>query len=314
MLTRRHIRIKIMQALYAQSNGNSKDLDEAVKQIKKSLQDVGSLYLLHLGLLRSIWLYSSEQYDIQKNKLRTNAGVSPGFKALTENKFLQIFGEHPRLGEQLKKKKLTLWDIEFDFIQKATQLAFDTPYFKKYLAEENKTFKKDQKLVIEMFRETLAPHEALFAFYEDFNITFIDDMPLVNTFFVKQMRRAKSDSTSDLFSPQMELNDEDMDFAIQLFQKTWVQDEELQTELEAHTPNWDGERIAQLDALLIKMALSELINFPTIPEKVTINEYLELAKEYSTPKSNLFVNGVLDGLVKRYKKANKIQKTGKGLL
>ena len=299
MLTRRHIRIKIMQALYAQSNGNSKDLDEAVKQIKKSLQDVGSLYLLHLGLLRSIWLYSSEQYDIQKNKLRTNADVSPGFKALTENKFLQIFGQHPRLGEQLKKKKLTLWDIEFDFIQKATQQTFETPYFEKYLEEENKTFKKDQQL------QRLAP---------TMDITFIDDMPLVNTFFVKQMRRAKSDSTSDLFSPQMQLTDEDMDFAIQLFQKTWVQDKDLQTELEAHTPNWDGERIAQLDALLIKMALSELINFPTIPEKVTINEYLELAKEYSTPKSNLFVNGVLDGLVKRYKKANKIQKTGKGLL
>ena len=314
MLTRRHIRIKIMQALYAQSNGNTLDGAEAVKNIKKSLNDVGSLYLLHLGLLRAIWLYASEQYEIQKNKLRSDAKVSPGFKALTENEFLRLFGQHPSLGDQLKKKKLNLWEIEFDFIQKATQQAFDQPYFETYLAVENKTFKKDQKLVVELFRETLAPHDALFAFYEDFNITFIDDLPLVNTFFVKQMRRAKLDHTSGLFSPQMHLTDEDLNFAIQLFEKTLEQDPELQKELEANTPNWDGERIAQLDALLIKLALSELINFSDIPEKVTINEYLELAKEYSTPKSNQFVNGVLDGLVQRFKAADKIKKSGKGLL
>lgn len=314
MLTRRHIRIKIMQALYAQSNGNTLDVAEAVKNIKKSLNDVGSLYLLHLGLLRSIWLYASEQFEIQKNKLRTDTQVSPGFKALTENEFLKIFGQHSTLGEQLKKKKLNLWDIEFDFIQKATQHAFEQPYFQAYLDTENKTFKKDQKLVVEMFRETLAPHDALFAFYEDFKITFIDDLPLVNTFFVKQMRRAKPENTANLLSPKMQLSDEDLNFAIQLFEKTLAQDPQLQKELEAHTPNWDGERIAQLDALLIKMALSELINFNDIPEKVTINEYLELAKEYSTPKSNQFVNGVLDGLVKGFRSANKIKKTGKGLL
>lgn len=314
MLTRRHIRIKIMQALYAQSNGNNLDIAEAVKHIKKSLNDVGSLYLLHLGLLRAVWLHATEQFEIQKNKLRTETKVSPGFKALAENEFLQLFGKHPTLGEQLKKKKLNLWDIEFDFIQKTTKQVFEQPYFEQYVAEEKKSFKKDQRMVVEMFRETLAPHDALFAFYEDFNITFIDDLPLVNTFFVKQMRRAKLNNTSAMFIPTTNLTEEDLDFAIQLFEKTLAQDSQLQKELEAQTSNWDGERIAQLDALLIKMALSELINFNEIPEKVTINEYLELAKEYSTPKSNQFVNGVLDGLVKHFKSANKIKKTGKGLL
>jgi len=103
-------------------------------------------------------------------------------------------------------------------------------------------------------------------------------------------------------------------FGIELFEKAIVNEEELQKELDGKTPNWDSERIANLDAILIKLAIAELFYFSNIPPKVTLNEYLEIAKEYSTPKSNLFINGVLDSLVKEYEKSNRMNKQGRGLL
>jgi N utilization substance protein B len=105
-----------------------------------------------------------------------------------------------------------------------------------------------------------------------------------------------------------------IDFGIELFEKAIANEEALQKELDGKTPNWDSERIANLDAILIKLAIAELFYFSNIPPKVTLNEYLEIAKEYSTPKSNLFINGVLDSLVKEYEKTNRMNKQGRGLL
>ena len=142
----------------------------------------------------------------------------------------------------------------------------------------------------------------------------IDDLPLVNTFLLKQLKRIDLDSQSSLEFPDFNENKEDINFGIELFEKAVANEEVLQKELNGKTPNWDSERIANLDAILIKLAIAELFYFSNIPPKVTLNEYLEIAKEYSTPKSNLFINGVLDSLVKEYEKTNRMNKQGRGLL
>ena len=145
-------------------------------------------------------------------------------------------------------------------------------------------------------------------------MTWIDDLPLVNTFLLKQLKRIDLDSQSSLEFPDFNENKEDINFGIELFEKAVANEEVLQKELNGKTPNWDSERIANLDAILIKLAIAELFYFSNIPPKVTLNEYLEIAKEYSTPKSNLFINGVLDSLVKEYEKTNRMNKQGRGLL
>jgi N utilization substance protein B len=114
--------------------------------------------------------------------------------------------------------------------------------------------------------------------------------------------------------PQLVQDEDDLDFAKKLLVKTLLNNEVLVKEIEGKTPNWDKDRIADVDAILLKMAICELLNFPSIPERVTINEYLEIAKEYSTPKSSIFINGILDNLVKDYRAEGKLKKVGRGLL
>jgi N utilization substance protein B len=154
----------------------------------------------------------------------------------------------------------------------------------------------------------------LYQYFEDLNITWIDDLPLVNTYLLKQLKRVNLDEESSIDFPNFNKNKEDIVFGVELFEKVIAKEDELQKELEGKTPNWDSDRIANLDAILIKLAIAELFYFSDIPPKVTLNEYLEIAKEYSTPKSNLFINGVLDSLVKEYEKTNRMNKQGRGLL
>ena len=162
------------------------------------------------------------------------------------------------------------------------------------------------------FKKTLAPNEKLFDFYESLNLSWVDDYPLVNTTLLKVMKQMKE---GELFSlKQLEVKKDDEEFLIDLFRKTILHQQEFTPEIDEKTPNWDTERIADMDMILIKMALTEFLYFPSIPTKVTINEYIEIAKDYSTRKSSYFINGVLDKLLKDFSKSGRLNKIGRGLL
>jgi N utilization substance protein B len=144
-------------------------------------------------------------------------------------------------------------------------------------------------------------------------LTWLDDLPVVNTLILKSIKQSKH-GKERIFLPELYKDDEDREFVKDLFTKTVLNDDMLTTEIQGKTPNWDKDRIANLDLILLKMAICEFLKFPSIPAKVTINEYIELAKEYSTSKSSMFVNGILDKLIKEYKKENKLNKIGRGLM
>src|SRR5690606_6573622 len=167
---------------------------------------------------------------------------------------------------------------------------------------------------IDMFMELIAPNEKLYEYLEDNKLTWVDDIPLVNTQIVKQLRSIKPNSHQSFSVPKLYKDDEDRDFARDLFRKTLLNESELAKEYIDKTPNWDTERIAEIDTIILKMAICEFLKFPSIPVKVTINEYLEIAKEYSTPKSSIFINGILDNLVKEYQAAGRLNKSGRGLM
>jgi N utilization substance protein B len=148
---------------------------------------------------------------------------------------------------------------------------------------------------------------------EDFKLTWVDDIPVVNTQILKQLKQI-TEKKNNLVVPSVYKDEEDKDFALDLFRKTVLNETTLAEEFMDKTPNWDMDRIAELDTIILKMAICEFLKFPSIPLKVTINEYLELAKEYSTPKSSIFINGILDNLVKEFQLNNRINKAGRGLM
>src|SRR5690606_16683517 len=156
--------------------------------------------------------------------------------------------------------------------------------------------------------------EKLYEYIEDKNLTWLDDLPTINTTILKLLRKAKPSNPDNHFIPKLYKDSEDKQFAIDLFRKTLLNRTSLNKEIELKTQNWDSDRIATVDFVLLQMAICELKNFPSIPVKVTINEYLEIAKEYSTPKSSVFINGILDKLVKEYEEAGNLNKIGRGLV
>ena len=186
--------------------------------------------------------------------------------------------------------------------------------YHEYMQTRVSDFKEDKQFVIDIFKEIMAPNDKLYEYIEDKNLTWLDDLPTVNTTILKLLRKAKVNSDNSLFVPKLYKEEEDKQFAIDLFKKTLLNRSILNTEIEKKTKNWDADRIADVDYTLLQMAICELQHFSSIPVKVTINEYLEIAKEYSTPKSSIFINGILDKLVKEFNDAGALNKMGRGLL
>ena len=314
MLTRRHVRIKIMQSVYALSNGNQNSLTDEVKFIKNSLTGVFELYLIKLAFFKAFHQHATNQHKINETQIRTQDSFAPLHQIIANNKCLIFLAEHKKLELFISSKKMNHWELEFDYIKKIYTSLLKSELFEEYSALTEPTDEQQIRFVVSLFKDFIAPDDSLYHYFEDLNMTWIDDLPLVNTFLLKQLKRLDFDSQSSLEFPDFNENKEDIEFGIELFEKAIANEEVLQKELDGKTPNWDSERIANLDAILIKLAIAELFYFSNIPPKVTLNEYLEIAKEYSTPKSNLFINGVLDSLVKEYEKTNRMNKQGRGLL
>ena len=314
MLTRRHIRIKVMQSVYSFSIGKQYKIDDEVKFFKESVEHTFNLYLLLIGLIKSLHAYAEQQLDtVQKHNIQNQTRFII-LQKFAQNKVLIFIKEHESLSKHLNNKKLINWDLEFKYLKELFELVTSSAIFEGYMTIENITIADDVKLVSKIFKDHIATSNYLYDHIEDQRLTWIDDLPMVNTFILKMLKKIEVNKSQSLTFPKPGENQEDTDFGIQLLEKVIVNDEELQKELLGKTPNWDPDRIAQLDNVILKIAIAELLYFPLIPSKVTLNEYLEIAKDYSTPNSNNFVNGVLDKLVKEFSQENRLNKTGRGLL
>ena len=180
------------------------------------------------------------------------------------------------------------------------------------MLDKKSSFDDDKKFILDIFEKVLAPNEKLYEYLEDHKLTWIDDIPVVNTQILKDLKNLSKDSSFEICKLYKDI--EDKEFVSLLFRKTVLNEVELAKEYIDKTPNWDADRIAEMDTIILKMAICELLKFPSIPVKVTINEYLELAKEYSTPKSKDFINGILDKTMQELLGNGKIKKLGRGLV
>ncbi len=312
MLTRRHIRVKVMQVIYALALSREGSLESQGKFLNQSIAQTFTLYLLMLSLLRELHQLAAEQVKKGSRKyLKTEGETTP--LRFSENAVLRQIAENEKLGEALKKRKLRQWYLNEEYVKILLKEILQSDLYKEY-ANNPSDYREDREFLASVFREIIAPNDKVYEFLEDEGITWVDDLPLVNTYLLKQLKKVKPESAETYFLPPLLKNRDDMEFAMELLKKTLLKGEELQGEIEGKTPNWDTERIAEMDAILLKMAIAELLYFPSIPERVTINEYLEIAKEYSTPKSSIFINGVLDKLTRDYKASGRLKKSGRGLL
>jgi N utilization substance protein B len=314
MLTRRHIRVKVMQCIYAITLSKDGSLEQQQKFLNQSIAQTYTLYILILALLKELQHLASqhaEQASRKYIKTPSESQVSP--LRLSDNRVLLQLAENTKLTKAIDQRGLKQWYLNEKYVKILLGDILGSELYRAY-AEKPSTYENDREFLIRAYREIIAPNDKIYEFLEDEGITWVDDLPLINTYLLKQFRKVKPNTPESFFLPALLKNKEDMDFAVDLLKKALLKAEELEGEMEGKTPNWDKERIAELDGILLKMAIAELLYFPSIPERVTINEYLEIAKEYSTPKSSVFINGVLDKLIKEYKASGRLKKTGRGLL
>ena len=214
----------------------------------------------------------------------------------------------------LETRKIDNWTLNDDYILILLDDIKQSKLYAKYMSNAVNTFEEDKEFIVDLFQDVIVPNEKLYDYLEDNKLTWIDDIPVVNTEIIKQLKAIKPVEEGNFRVPKLFKDNEDRDFVKDLFRKTVLNESVLAKEYVDKTPNWDSERIAEIDTIILKMAICEFLKFPSIPVKVTLNEYLELAKEYSTPKSSIFINGILDNLVKELQTDNRIQKVGRGLM
>lgn len=314
MLNRRHIRIKVMQTLFAFDGTEASNFNTDQKFLVESMDGMYDLYLLMMSLLIEIHKRSEDQYNKLQNRLSVDTKKVKASKHLVDNQLLMKISNNKSLTDTIANRKINLWDLDFEYVDILYKKVVKSDLFLSYSKKQIPSFEDDKYFIVEIFKTIIAPNEKLYDYLEDKKITWIDDLPIVNTNILKLLKQVKFNSTDKYFLPELYKDDDDKQFAIQLFQKTILNKKELTQAMFGKTTNWDSERLASLDALLLTMAICEFQKFPFIPVKVTINEYLEIAKEYSTPKSSTFINGVLDNLAKEYQNKNAFNKVGRGLI
>lgn len=312
MLNRRHIRIKVMQTIYAMHQKGSDSLEKEEKFLISSLENLMELYLIMMSTLLELAIKETDFIDISRKKhLATPEERNPNLK-FVNNALLQLLANSKPLQIALETNKINNWKTNDDAILLLLQDVKQSSVYLNYMKDRSTSFEKDKQFVIDLFSEVIAPNDKLYSYLEDYKLTWVDDIPVVNTQILKQLKQINEKSefrVSSLFK-----DEEDREYATLLFRKTVLNESELAKEYIDKTPNWDVDRIAEMDTILLKMAICELLKFPSIPVKVTINEFLEIAKEYSTPKSSIFINGILDNLVKNYQSTGRMNKSGRGLM
>ena len=319
MLGRRHYRIKTLQALYAYFQGGEARIEIAEKNLLQSIDKVYELYYHQLSFLLEIIHFYRFRTEESKTKFYpTPEEINPSYK-LAENRIVLKLQENRDRQDQLNYYRVS-WTEEQAMVRKVYQNITGSKELADYLASGESSFTEDQDFLEKMFRKFIAKSPDLQFYFEERSIYWENDFEVAAVFVLKTIKLitqsfSEKDTMISLFSKDQDNEpDEDRIFIVELFRKTIMNSDESDKLIDDRTKNWELERIALTDILLIKMALTELTHFSQIPVKVTLNEYIEISKQFSSQKSKLFINGILDKLVTDLTAEKKIRKTGRGLM
>ena len=314
MLNRRHLRIKVLQILYAFFQSKEIDVVKAQNELLLSVERMYDLYLYLLLTIPELKRAAEVNNENRKNKLRPNeSDLLPNLKWV-ENSLILKIEESKELNKVSSARKVNWLGAENqEIFRKMFLQVKDSETYFEFMENGLKDFEEDKKFTLALFKNEIINSEFLHNYIEDKSIYWLDDIDLCCSMALKTLKTAAPDKEISILSLYKE-DDDEKEFILNLCRNTIEMDIENEKLIETLAVNWEVDRIAKMDVLLLKMALVELQTCSNIPTKVTMNEYIEISKFYSTPKSNLFINGILDKAISQLTKEKKIKKSGRGLV
>ena len=308
MINRVLIRLKIVQIVYAYYQNGGKNLDTAEKELFFSLSKAYDLYNYLLLLMVEITRQAERKLNAAKSKLLpTKEELYPNMKFVA-NRFIAQLEINEQLQEFSETQKKT-WENESEFVKSLCEKIMASEIYKEYMENESpSSYEEDRELWRKIYKRIIFNNPELDQVLEDQSLYWNDDKEIVDTFVLKTIKRfEESNGSKQELLPEFK-DEEDQDFARRLFRRTILNADYYRHLISENTRNWDLDRVAFMDVIIMQIALAEILSFPNIPVSVSLNEYVEIAKLYSTPKSGSFINGTLDGIVNVLKEENKLNK------
>jgi N utilization substance protein B len=311
MLSRRLLRVKVAKTLYAHLKSGSDNLKASEKSLVESIDKAYDLYFQMMSFITEVARYAESRIEINKQKkLATYEDLNPN-RRFVDNPVIQLIANSDSVNDVLASRKLS-WTNQQDAVQDVYNRLVESELYKNYMAASINTFTNDKKFVEEFF-QWLEQDEALADVVTEMSLLWADDYGFALYLAMRTVQHTKASHEELKVLPKFK-SEEDLDFAKTLFVKSLVQYEDNQEVVDRYSKNWDVERVVFMDSLILSIAITELTYFESIPVKVTLDEWIDIAKYYSSPTSSNFVNGVLDKIVAEFKESGRINKSGRGLL
>ena len=306
------LRIKVVKALYAHMKSDADSLMASEKMLVTSIDKTYDLYFLLMSLVVEMAQYAEQRQEAAKNKkLPTYEDLNPNRK-FVDNAVIRLLAQSDSVNDYLASRKLS-WAKYPELVKSLYTQLEQSDYFKKYMTSQESSFREDLALITEFYTRELEESEISESALDEMSILWNDDLGFALIMVTRTLSNMRASHTDVKVLPKFK-SIEDLDFARELFAKAAVNFDNYQEEIEKYTRNWDVERIAFMDNLIMATAVAELVTFPSIPVKVTLDEYIEIAKYYSTHGSSTFINGILDKIVASFTEEGKINKSGRGLI
>ena len=313
MLNRRHLRIKILHVLFGYYQDEDRDPKRSRQALDHSTQKMQELYLMLLDMVGSMQALAIERIEAgYKKQLPSPEDLNPNTKFVT-NKPLRVLANSKHLRKACDAHGVG-WANRQELLKAIFRALLDHEEYTEYMASEERGFQVDRESLVRMFRKHMVNFDLFQDMLEEESIFWVDDLDLAASMAIKTIKTIKEGDEEVELLPLWRDDDDDKAFMEDLFTQTLALGEESEALIKEGAQNWELERIATTDRILMKMALAEARTFESIPLKVTLNEYIELSKYYSTPKSHGFINGILDQLFTKLKEGGKIKKVGRGLI
>lgn len=313
MVSRRLLRIKTLQICYAYLKSSEQSINQAEKELFFSIQKFYDLYHYLILLVLEISDYAEAKIELSKQKqLPSEEDLNPNTKFIN-NRLIKLLKENEDLKKYLNDTKLN-WVNYPELIKNLYNILHDSKLYSDYMSSDTRSFNEDKKFISDIFSKIIINHEPLYQNLEEQSIFWNDDIEFVIGMIMKSIKSFKASSNETEKLMTLFKNEEDKDFVKRLFRKAIINHKEYEELVAKFITNWDVDRVAFMDIVVMSLAVAEMVEFSEIPIKVSLDEYIEIAKFYSTQKSNVFINGILDKIVDHLKKEGKIKKIGRGLI
>ena len=300
MINRILIRIKVMQIVYAYYQKESTDLKVAENELLLSLRRSYDLYHYFLLLIVDVTRMYERMIESRRNKYRpSDEELNPDLRLLN-NRLAAMIAENESLLKYVKEHGIS-WSDDLDFVKRILEMILTSDVYAEYIKNEDDNFDVDKDFWRVVFKRIISNNEDVEEYLEEKSIYWNEDVDIIESFVIKSIKRFDETKGSKQDLIPMFVNNDDYNYVIQLFRQTLLNGEKYRMLIDKHMKNWESERVANMDMVIMQIALAEIMNFPTIPVSVTLNEYIDAAKYYSTPKSGTFINGVLDSIVEELK-------------